>query len=183
MLMARRAPDDRSPALVLNDIGPVIEARGLARIKTYVGRTPAPDDWDDAARILRRLHGAQFTALSDSDWEAFARMTYRDENGRPAGDYDPALARTLDGIEFDRPMPTLWDEFRALARASRCWPSAARTPISSRPRRSPRWQADASPPRVVRRCPAKATRPACRRDRSSSGSRPSSRASRDRAAA
>ena len=36
----------------------MIEARGLARIKTYVGRTPAPDDWADAVRILRRLHGA-----------------------------------------------------------------------------------------------------------------------------
>ena len=27
----------------------------------------------------------------------------------------PALARTLDGIEFDRPMPSLWNEFRALS--------------------------------------------------------------------
>ena len=47
--------------IVLNDIGPKIEPLGLARIKTYVGRTPAPDDWDDAVRILKRLHGAQFT--------------------------------------------------------------------------------------------------------------------------
>ena len=69
--------------VVLNDIGPVIEPQGLARIKTYVGRTPAPDDWDDAVGILRRLHGQQFTALSDADWMTFARMTYRDENGRP----------------------------------------------------------------------------------------------------
>ena len=93
----------------------MIEPRGLARIKTYVGRTPAPDDWDDAERILRRLHGAQFTALTDKDWQAFARLTWRDDNGRPAGDYDPALARTFDGVEFDQPMPTLWKEFRTLA--------------------------------------------------------------------
>jgi pimeloyl-ACP methyl ester carboxylesterase len=100
--------------VVLNDIGPVIEARGLARIKTYIGRTPAPDSWDDAAMILRRLHGGQFTALSDEDWVAFARMTWRDAAGRPVGDYDPALAKTFDGVEFDRPVPNLWNEFGTL---------------------------------------------------------------------
>lgn len=101
-------------ALVLNDVGPAIEARGLARIRSYVGRTPVPDDWEDAARIQRRLHAAQFTAWGDDDWRRFARLTYRDDNGRPAADYDPALARTLETIDFDGPMPSLWNEFRAM---------------------------------------------------------------------
>jgi pimeloyl-ACP methyl ester carboxylesterase len=100
--------------VVLNDIGPMIEPQGLARIKTYVGRTPAPDDWEDAVGILRRLHSQQFTALSDADWMTFARMTYREEGGRPVSDYDPALAKTFDGITFEEPMPDLWNEFKAL---------------------------------------------------------------------
>src|SRR5205814_9122507 len=114
MLMAVARPSTVA-AVVLNDIGPVIEPRGLARIKTYVGRTPAPEDWSDAERLLRRLHGAQFTALTDKDWQAYTRLTWRDDNGRPAGDYDPALARTLDGIEFDKPVPSLWNQFGMLA--------------------------------------------------------------------
>jgi pimeloyl-ACP methyl ester carboxylesterase len=101
--------------VVLNDIGPALEARGLARLKTYVGRMPDPNDWDDAAVILERLHGRQFPALGAADWQAFARMTWRDVDGMPASDYDPALARTFDGIEFDQPMPNLWPEFGALA--------------------------------------------------------------------
>jgi pimeloyl-ACP methyl ester carboxylesterase len=100
--------------IVLNDIGPKIEPIGLARIKTYIGRTPAPDDWADAVRILKRLHGAQFTALSDSQWMDFARKTYREENGRPVSDHDPGLKRSFDGIDFDEPIPTMWREFRAL---------------------------------------------------------------------
>lgn len=100
--------------LVLNDVGPAIEARGLARIKTYVGGTPTPDDWKDAARIQRRLHGGQFTAWNDADWDHFARLTYADENGLPLRDYDPALAATFAGIEFDQPVPTLWDAFGVL---------------------------------------------------------------------
>ncbi len=102
--------------IVLNDIGPAIEARGLARLKTYVGRMPSPSDWDDAVLLLRRLHGRQFDALTDDEWQAFAWMTWRDQDGLPASDYDPALARTFDGVEFDRPVPTLWPEFAALAR-------------------------------------------------------------------
>jgi len=113
MLMAVARPSVVA-GVVLNDIGPAIEPRGLARLKTYIGRTPLPDDWDDAIRILRRLHGGQFAALGDDEWRAFARMTWRDEDGLPAGDYDPALARTFDGIEFDQPLPTLWREFAAL---------------------------------------------------------------------
>ena len=113
MLMAVARPSVLA-GIVINDIGPAIEARGLARLKTYIGRTPAPDDWDDAVRILRRLHGGQFNALDDEEWWAFARMTWRDEEGLPTSDYDPALARTFDGVEFDRPMPTLWREFAAM---------------------------------------------------------------------
>lgn len=101
-------------ALVLNDIGPAVEARGLARIKTYVGRTPVPDDWADAARIQKRLHGGAFTTFSAADWDAFARLTYADDAGTPKADYDPALAATLAGVEFDQPIPAQWNEFRAL---------------------------------------------------------------------
>jgi pimeloyl-ACP methyl ester carboxylesterase len=99
---------------VLNDIGPAIEARGLARIKSYVGRTPRPDNWADAAHIQQRLHSAQFTAWTDADWVYHARLTYRDDDGRPVADYDPKLADTFDGVEFDKPVPAMWDEFRAL---------------------------------------------------------------------
>ena len=113
MLMAIDRPGAVA-GLVLNDVGPSIEALGLARIRAYVGRTPVPDDWTDAAHIQRRLHGGLFTAWGDEDWDAFARLTYREEEGHPQSDYDPALAGTLDGVELDREMPSLWNEFSAL---------------------------------------------------------------------
>jgi pimeloyl-ACP methyl ester carboxylesterase len=113
MLMAVARPSALA-GVVLNDIGPRIEARGLVRIKSYVGRTPQPNDWPDAVGILRRLHGGAFPGFSNEDWDAFAHATFREENGIPVPDYDPALADTLAGIEFDRPTPALWNEFKAL---------------------------------------------------------------------
>lgn len=113
MLMGAARPASLA-GLVLNDIGPVVEAQGLARIKTYVGRTPQPLDWADAARLLRRIHGASFPAWRDADWDYFARLTFTDEDGVPIGSYDPKLAQTFDGLELDQPLPAMWDEVRAM---------------------------------------------------------------------
>lgn len=100
--------------LVLNDIGPVIEAQGLARIKSYVGRLPQPIDWPDAGRLLRRIHGGGFPAWRDADWDHFAHITFGDDGHGPTSIHDPKLAATLEGIELDRPLPNMWDVFRAL---------------------------------------------------------------------
>jgi pimeloyl-ACP methyl ester carboxylesterase len=101
---------------VLNDIGPVIDPKGLMRIKSYVGRLPRPASFHEAADILRRLFGGQFSKLSDDDWVAFARRTFTEAGGRIVPDYDVKLGTNLKGINPDRPLPALWKEFDALAR-------------------------------------------------------------------
>jgi pimeloyl-ACP methyl ester carboxylesterase len=101
---------------VLNDIGPVIEPAGLVRIKSYVGKLPRPKNFQDGADILRRLFGHQFTKLSDEQWLAFSRRTFKVEQRGLGPIYDIRLAATLTGIDFDRPLPPLWNEFDSLAR-------------------------------------------------------------------
>ncbi len=53
---------------IFNDIGPVIEHRGLMRIKSYVGKSPTPRNFDEGAEILRRLFSQQFPALTSEQW-------------------------------------------------------------------------------------------------------------------
>jgi pimeloyl-ACP methyl ester carboxylesterase len=101
--------------VVLNDIGPVIDIRGLMRIKSYVGKLPQPSGFDDAAEMLRRLFDAQFPKLAPDDWLAFAQRTFVEKDGRLTADYDPKLANTLASIDPARPLPPLWREFEALA--------------------------------------------------------------------
>jgi pimeloyl-ACP methyl ester carboxylesterase len=102
---------------VLNDIGPVIEPKGLARIKGYVGKLPALASFPAAAEALKRRFGSQFPKWSDDDWLAFARATFKEDGGRLVPDYDPKLATILEAVGPARPLPTLWSEFDALGRA------------------------------------------------------------------
>jgi pimeloyl-ACP methyl ester carboxylesterase len=101
--------------VILNDIGPLIEPRGLVRIKGYVGKLPIPRSFEEGAEILRWWFGAQFPKLAPQDWIAFAQRTWREHGGRLVPDYDLKLARTLQGANLERP-PTLWNQFDALAR-------------------------------------------------------------------
>ena len=114
MLLAVLQPT-RIAGAVLNDIGPVIEPKGLMRIKGYVGKLPQPRSFEEGAEILRRLFDAQFPKLTAEDWLAAARRTFKEKDGRLVPTYDVKLAKTMEGIDFDRPLPPLWKQFDALA--------------------------------------------------------------------
>ena len=102
--------------VILNDIGPVIDTKGLVRLKGYVGKMPTPKDFADGADILRRLGDAQFTAMTQAQWLAQARRTWKQTGKGLALDYDPKLAATLETVDVERPLPPLWPQFDALAR-------------------------------------------------------------------
>jgi pimeloyl-ACP methyl ester carboxylesterase len=101
---------------VLHDIGPVIEAEGVARIKSYVGKLPQARNIEEGAEILRRLFAGQFPKLTAAQWISAAGRTWKSQAGKLVLSYDPALAHTLADYDVEHPLPSLWNEFEALAR-------------------------------------------------------------------
>ena len=101
---------------VLHDIGPVIEPKGLARIKSYVGKLPQPRNFEEGSEVLRRLFYAQFPKFTAAQWLGAAQRTWQIQDGKLTAAYDVRLARTLASIDIERPLPPLWNEFDALSR-------------------------------------------------------------------
>jgi pimeloyl-ACP methyl ester carboxylesterase len=114
-MMLAALPPTAVAGVILNDIGPVMEPRGLMRIKSYVGKLPIARNFEEGAEILRWLFEAQFTKLAPQEWVAFAQRTWREGHGTLVPSHDPKLARALQGFSLER-LPTLWDQFDALAR-------------------------------------------------------------------
>jgi pimeloyl-ACP methyl ester carboxylesterase len=82
-------------AVVFNDVGPEIAPEGIARILSYAGKSAEIRDWDDATDYVRRTNSVALPDYGDEDWRKFARRTFREKDGVPTLDYDPAISVAL----------------------------------------------------------------------------------------
>lgn len=117
VLLANAMPE-RIAGMVINDIGPVIEADGLARIREYVGQGRSFPTWMHAARYLQESSGALFPDYTISDWLAQAkRLMALGNGGRIVLDYDMRIAEPFmaaKAAEGGTPEVDLWPAFRSL---------------------------------------------------------------------
>ena len=81
---------DRLRGLCLNDVGPVIEAEGLARISDYIGRNPSARSHAEAALALERAF-PEFTDVPQGRWLEEARRHFIKTDQGLQINYDPAL--------------------------------------------------------------------------------------------
>lgn len=102
------------PAIVFNDVGPVLDPAGLARIGTYVGGGKPFADWDAAAKACAAINGDAFPDYEEANWQAWARRTCRElPDGKVAFAYDAAIADGFADIG-EEPQPDMWPLWEAL---------------------------------------------------------------------
>ena len=107
-LLMMASDPQRIQAAVLNDIGPEIDPRGVARIAAYVGKTAAANNWDEAVQQTIIINGSAFPDFTSHDWYAMARDLYVQNGNVPMLDYDPAIAQ---GLATGTATPNLWPLF------------------------------------------------------------------------
>jgi len=83
--------------LVLNDIGPTVDADGVARIADYLGRPLSWPSEDAAADYLLSISKG-FGAHSRDEWLALTRPMLRRRGDAFVLHYDPAIATALRAI-------------------------------------------------------------------------------------
>ena len=98
--------------IVLNDIGPVIDPAGLARIGGHVGREPQWSGWQSAAAAFKERNSVVHPNFTDEQWLDFAEKSCRmTDEGVIVQDYDPAIAQAFGDGTADL---ELWPLFQTL---------------------------------------------------------------------
>lgn len=129
MVLAATAKD-RLLGVALNDIGPVIERRGLDLIAGYLGRNPAQKTWQEAAQA-RAENWTSFQGVPHARWLAEVQGQYNQTAAGLVIRYDPRLREAVLST-WDRPQPDLWPLFDALAGLPLCLIRGAASDLLSR---------------------------------------------------
>ena len=99
---------------LINDIGPVLESRGLDHIRSYVGRPQNWPTWLHAARFIAEAQRERYPDWGLDDWVTYAKRLCRlTPGGRIVYDYDMRIAEPFrqpgGEVDFD-----LWTAFAGL---------------------------------------------------------------------
>jgi len=105
---------ERLGAVILNDIGPVIGAGGLARIMDYVGRTPKARTLDEAAAATRAHMQDEFPGVPLETWREQVGNWFEETPDGLRLRYDPDLRKALLHQSASDTSPDLWPFFEAL---------------------------------------------------------------------
>jgi pimeloyl-ACP methyl ester carboxylesterase len=90
-MMLAALPGTPVTRLVLNDVGLVVSGTSLARIGSYVGKSPQFPSFEAAVAYVRTV-SAPFGPHSDAQWRTLTEHVVRREpNGRYRMHYDPAI--------------------------------------------------------------------------------------------
>jgi pimeloyl-ACP methyl ester carboxylesterase len=113
MMFANTEPD-RIAAIIMNDIGPVIEQSGLDRIAGYVGGDRAVSTWAQAADIAQAINGDAFPleANNRSFWIDFAQRLFAERGDEIVLDYDPAISANVKAGNVAP--PAMWELYEAV---------------------------------------------------------------------
>jgi pimeloyl-ACP methyl ester carboxylesterase len=95
MIMADQQPH-RLRAIIMNDIGPELPLPAVRRIMQYAGRTPPPQDWEEAALQVKAAYEIAMPDEPMEFWREFVHLNYRENaSGKPEPDMDPAIGEAL----------------------------------------------------------------------------------------
>jgi pimeloyl-ACP methyl ester carboxylesterase len=108
-MVAAATPGTPVARLVVNDVGPVIEAGALARIADYFGKDPTFATYEEIARYLRDI-SAPFGPLTEEQWQHVTRSNVRQRtDGRWGLAYDPGIAVPFRAQPAPPALWSVWD--------------------------------------------------------------------------
>ena len=99
-------------AVIMNDVGPVVETDGLDFIIDYIKVDRPHDDWDAAVVTIQNML-PNLAFQDEGIWLKMAENTFRRcDDGKLRFDWDVNIAKPLLASDYE--IPNMWPLFRAL---------------------------------------------------------------------
>ncbi|MCF6198326.1 MAG: alpha/beta hydrolase [Hyphomicrobiaceae bacterium] len=102
--------------IILNDLGPVLEPDGLARLLGHLENMPLPASWGEACDLMRSMYQLHFPALDDEDWRVLAGRYFKEEDGQLSLTFDKRLGLGGRHLDLQKTLPDMWGQYLALFR-------------------------------------------------------------------
>lgn len=115
MILASAEPG-RVEAIVLNDVGPQLNAEGVNRIQSYLTDYSEVSNWEEAISRTRDSQECALPGLSEDEWKTFTNRLYKEnESGTPVLNYDRDIAVLFEENAGSSPPADIWGVFSLLA--------------------------------------------------------------------
>lgn len=83
-------------AAILNDVGPVLSEKGLARIAGYAGKCEPVGSWRQAAEYMKAINEPAFPMNTMDEWTRWAQRAFAENaQGELVLRYDPNIAQPI----------------------------------------------------------------------------------------
>jgi pimeloyl-ACP methyl ester carboxylesterase len=114
MMLLAMGGRERIAAVLLNDVGPELNAAGLDRIRSYVGRAQNWPTWLHAARFFAQEQGHIYPRWDTDQWLVHTKRLCRlNAQGRVIRDYDMRIAEPFRAPRGEVGLD-LWPAFAAI---------------------------------------------------------------------
>ncbi|MFK8010450.1 MAG: alpha/beta fold hydrolase, partial [Marinicellaceae bacterium] len=103
----------RIAGVIMNDIGPEIDEKGLERIKKYAGLLPPVKTWQQAAQQTQDIYGPALIGIQEDDWMVLAKRAYIENSENcPELDMDINISKAIKQVGAQKGNP--WQLFESL---------------------------------------------------------------------
>ena len=104
-------------AAILNDVGPILSEKGLARIAGYAGKATHPASWDEATAYVKNINESAFPENTMEEWSKWAQRAFAENpQGELVMRYDPNIAQPIHSGKLKSQSLMSKFAFRRLAR-------------------------------------------------------------------
>lgn len=104
-------------AAILNDVGPILSEKGLARIAGYAGKATQPASWNEATEYIKNINESAFPENTMEEWGKWAQRAFAENpQGELVMRYDPNIAQPIHSGKLKSQSLMSKYAFRRLAR-------------------------------------------------------------------